>query len=143
METTEKRILDIDEPRRDPVGDNGGYVERHPNAEVDADRAEHMAYGSKHFEERLVHAGKMAKLSARNDFKGLADYKDQNEYDLEQHPTLVNISSNNRTSRLMDEVRLSRVNADIAATRAGDQYDREQKSYVDDEVDRLMSGKGE
>ena len=118
------------------------YVAQHPDAEVNPDRAEHMAYGSKHFEERLVHASKMAKLSARRDSSGLNSYREQNTDDLkENHPSLYGMNANNRTERLMAEARIARTNADGAASLAGDQYDREQKNEVDDEVDGLMSGK--
>jgi hypothetical protein len=44
---TDKKILDFDEPRPDPVGNNENYVEHHPNAVTDADKAEHMAYALK------------------------------------------------------------------------------------------------
>lgn len=72
---TRKKTLDYDEPRRDPVGDNSEYIKYHPDAEVDADRAEVMARASKSIEEAAARAGKSALAAVSSEGREEREYE--------------------------------------------------------------------
>jgi hypothetical protein len=136
-----KNIMADQERARTGNISNEEYLADYPNAEVNPDRAEEMAHGSKLFEERVVHAGKLAKLSARGDYDGVEEYKRENAGELANRHSVVDIAPLANTDNYMDIARSSRDNADKLAEKHGNQYDISIKSPVDDEVAGLMSGK--